>query len=162
MTNGHIRVPQEKVDKIKELLAQNNMGYTDIGKALGISRNAVSGIVRRYNLSTPTRQANRGHYKAYNHNNEKFHKQKPSVTPKKPSYTPGKSQGPAYEVRANQPKPLAQNSEPVSLLKVKEVQCKLPIWPDVESGAPDFMCCGAPKNSILLPYCDFHMEMTSR
>ena len=60
-----------------------------------------------------------------------------------------------YKARAELPKPLAPDSKPVSLLHVRESQCKFPLWPDAKDGGPDFLVCGAHAHR----YCDFHTKL---
>jgi hypothetical protein len=50
-------------------------------------------------------------------------------------------------------------SVPVSLLKSTLTQCHFPLWPHEDTGAPDFMVCGAEKGVTEGPYCAGHAHM---
>lgn len=140
--------PENRVNQLKELLANHNLSYADIGNIMGVGVSVIAGQVNRRKLASVERTANQGHYKRGRPPKE----ESPFVPARKQN---AELQRVKFEAKKFLPKVEGPISKPTPLLKVSNTQCKFPLWPDAESGGPDFLVCGAPAHR----YCEFHSRV---
>lgn len=51
---------KEKIEELERILEDPTLSYSMIGAKLGVTRNAISGAVHRYNINTPKRATKMG------------------------------------------------------------------------------------------------------
>ncbi|MBF0246472.1 MAG: hypothetical protein HQL36_00140 [Alphaproteobacteria bacterium] len=124
-------------DRIKVLMAlwEEGLATSEIGRRLGVTKNAVVGKVHRLGLKkrqSPIRQATPA---------------PAAAQPKK-----AKAAAPASKPEHPAPKPVMPTGEVVRLEALTAAMCS---WPEGEPGTPEFHFCGQPAAEGK-PYCEAH------
>ena len=126
-------------DHIKTLMGlwEEGLPTSEIGRRLGVTKNAVVGKVHRLGLKkrqSPIRQAAAG-----------------SAQPAKPKAAPK----PAAN-SSTPPMPAAKAVKPTGdVVRLEELTSSMCSWPEGEPGTPDFYFCGEPSVTDK-PYCEAH------
>lgn len=127
-------------DRIKVLIAfwEEGLPTSEIGRRLGVTKNAVVGKVHRLGLkkrASPIRQTSSS-----------------SAQPKKAKMSQPKVQAGAQANTPSMPKPVMPSGEVVRLEELTSSMC---CWPEGEPGTEEFHFCGQPSVPEK-PYCDAH------
>ena len=128
-------------ERIKVLIGlwEEGLPTSEIGRRLGVTKNAVVGKVHRLGLkkrASPIRQAPTG-----------------TTQPKKVRPAPRAQQAEApAEVQAAAPRAVKPTGDVVKLEELTSTMC---CWPEGEPGTEDFHFCGRPSVPEK-PYCEEH------
>ena len=109
--------------------------FREIGKSLGVTRNAAIGRAGRLGLTSrkPGSRRQEGQF------------------PRSAKLAQPRPAAPTTAISIPKPSPApAQTCPPVRLENARGEQCRFPLWAD--DGNPDFLVCGAPG----YPWCEFH------
>lgn len=124
-------------DRIKVLIAlwEEGLPTSEIGRRLGVTKNAVVGKVHRLGLKkrqSPIRQS-----------------ATPSTQPKKPKKAAAVAATPSAPVSSPVKMPTGE------VVRLEELTAAMCCWPEGEPGTPEFHFCG--KSAVQdKPYCEEH------
>ena len=124
-------------ERIKILIGlwEEGLPTSEIGRRLGVTKNAVVGTVHRLGLKkrqSPIRQSSTT-----------------SAQPKKPK------KAPAAQPAAAQPQTAPVKLPSGDVVRLEELTAQMCCWPEGEPGTPEFHFCGQPAVEGK-PYCEEH------
>lgn len=133
----------EHLDTLRTMVA-DGASASEVGAALGCSRNAVIGAAHRNNVVLAIIGHRKRHVPPRPRNRSRRPPKLSAVTQRSPTKT--------------EPVASAAPPQPCSLVELTNVSCR---WPHGEPHLPGFFFCGSPEADMTVgvPYCRFHRTM---
>lgn len=137
--------PEDQMVLARKLWAEDRTA-SEIGKVLGVSRNAVLGMAHRNRHLFPQRAEP-----------PKGGNQKRSFSAAHSTFVMRRrSDKIAAETRPERPDPDFKPDRPIAFVDLGRGQCHWPLWPSSDNPGPAGLCCGNPIDAPPSVYCRHH------